>query len=59
MPPPVSIDQWLEETVNFYVDYKALFDDEPGRIQGIGILTSSDATKSLAIADYDDFTLLP
>jgi hypothetical protein len=29
------------------------------RSQGIGILTSSDATKTVAAADYDDFVLLP
>jgi len=36
-----------------------LFGEEPGKGQGIGILSSSDLTKSLAIADYDDFILLP
>jgi homospermidine synthase len=36
-----------------------LFGEEPGKVQGIAILSSSDLTKSLAIADYDDFILLP
>ena len=51
--------KWYEEGVNFYDDYQRLFNDKPGKVQGIGVLTSSDATKSLAIADYDDFVLLP
>jgi hypothetical protein len=50
---------WYAESVNFYDDYKQLFGEEPGQVQGIGILTSSDSTNSLAIADYDDFALLP
>jgi Protein of unknown function (DUF3047) len=52
-------DKWYDETVNLYEDYKSLFGSEPGRVQGIGILSSSDATKTLVIADYDDFVLLP
>jgi hypothetical protein len=51
--------KWYEEDVNFYEDYEKLFGAEPGKVQGIGILTSSDATKSIASADYDDFILLP
>jgi hypothetical protein len=50
---------WREESVNFYDDYKQFFGSEPGSVQGIGVLSSSDATKSLAIAVYDDFLLLP
>ena len=50
---------WYEERVNFYAEYKKFFGNEPGEVQGIGILTSSDATKSVAAADYDDFVLLP
>jgi len=49
---------WKVETVNFYRDYKELFEAEPGEVQGIAILTDSDMTKSVAEADYDDFTLL-
>ena len=52
-------DKWYDEDVNFYEDYEKLFGAEPGKVQGIGILTSSDATKSIASADYDDFILLP
>jgi hypothetical protein len=51
--------EWRQETVDFYHDYKRLFGEEPGQVQGIGILSSSDSTGSVASADYDDFSLLP
>ena len=54
-----STNRWYEEKVNFLADFKKLFGSEPGKVQGIGILTSSDATKTAAAADYDDFMLLP
>ena len=49
---------WKLETVNFYHDYKELFGEEPGEVQGIAVLTDSDGTKSIAEADYDDFAVL-
>ena len=54
-----KVGEWFHEIVSFYEDYKNFFGEEPGKVQGIGILSSSDATQSLAIADYDDFILLP
>jgi hypothetical protein len=51
--------RWYEEEVNFFADYKKIFGEEPGQVQGIAILTASDATKTVAAADYDDFVLLP
>lgn len=54
-----KVGEWFRETASFYEDYKNLFGEEPGKVQGIAILSSSDLTKSLAIADYDDFILLP
>ena len=56
---PQEKDKWYEESIDFYEDYKRFLGEEPGKVQGIGILSSSDATKSLVIADYDDFLLLP
>jgi hypothetical protein len=44
--------------VNLYRDYKVFFGEEPGEVQGIAVKTSSDSTKSIAVADYDDFSLL-
>jgi len=50
---------WQQETVNLYQDYKELFGAEPGEVQGIALITSSDSTGGVAAADYDDFILLP
>lgn len=50
--------EWHQEMVNFYQDYKELFGREPGEVQGIGLMTSSSYTKSVALADYDDFVLM-
>jgi len=55
---PSDVGAWHQETVNFYQDYKELFGREPEEVLAIGLLTSSDETKSVAIAGYDDFTLL-
>jgi hypothetical protein len=55
---PAGTDEWRQETVNFYQDYKDLFEAEPGEVQGIGLLTDANTTESVAEADYDDFTLL-
>jgi hypothetical protein len=56
---PSDRSMWQEEKVNFYAEYRKFFGNEPGEVQGIGLLTSSDSTKSVAAADYDDFVLLP
>lgn len=56
---PAETNQWFHEEINFYDDYRALFRADPGKVQGIAIVTSSDSTKSSARADYDDFMLLP
>ena len=55
---PADLGQWRQETVNVYQDYKDLFGAEPGQVLGIGLMTSSSFTKSVAAADYDDFLLL-
>jgi len=44
--------------INYYQDYKDFFGEEPGEVVGIAVLTDSDGTKSIAEADYDDFSLL-
>jgi len=53
-----AVGEWRKETVNFYEDYKKLFGFEPGEVEGVALLTDSDATSTVAEADYDDFTLL-
>ncbi len=56
---PAEPDEWRQETVNFYQDYKFLFGFEPGEVRGIALLTDSDTMTSVAEAAYDDFILLP
>jgi hypothetical protein len=53
-----GLGEWRQETVNFAQDYEALFGQSSSQVQGIGLLTSSSFTKSIAVADYDDFLLL-
>lgn len=55
---PSGTDEWQQETVNLYQDYKELFGSEPGEAQGIAVLTDSDSTGGTAEAYYDDFALL-
>lgn len=55
---PAEDGTWHQETVNIYEDYKKLFGREPGKVEGIGVLTDSDNTQTRAEADYDDFVLL-
>ncbi len=53
--------QWVEEERNVLDDYRRLF-DEPDALptaRGIAILTDSDNTKTRAVGDYDDITVLP
>jgi hypothetical protein len=48
---------WVEERVRIPEDYQKLFDAEPGKPRGIGVLTDADDTKSTAEGDYADFRL--
>ncbi len=52
-----KIGQWITESVNVYEDYKRLFGSTPPDIEGFGLLTDSDNTKSSATADYDDIVV--
>lgn len=52
-----KIGQWVTESVNVYEDYKRLFGSTPPKIEGFGLLTDSDNTKSSATADYDDIII--
>ncbi|MGE0682709.1 MAG: DUF3047 domain-containing protein [Candidatus Binatia bacterium] len=53
-----GLGEWRQETVNVLHDYQTLFGESPARALGIGLATSSSFTRSIAEADYDDFTLL-
>ncbi|MBE9581018.1 MAG: DUF3047 domain-containing protein [Proteobacteria bacterium] len=47
-----SLEIWVSEKVNVYEDYKRLFSQEPQTVQGIGIMSDSNDTKSRAEAYY-------
>jgi hypothetical protein len=49
---------WRTVTVNVQQDYAALFGEPAPAARGIGILTDSNDTSSVAAADYADFQLL-
>ena len=49
---------WRTVTVNVQQDYTALFGEPAPAARGIGILTDSNDTSSVAAADYADFQLL-
>jgi hypothetical protein len=53
-----GLEEWRQETVDVYADYKALFGAEPGEVLGVGLMSSSSHTQSVVSADYDDFVLL-
>lgn len=46
------LDQWIEEKVDVYADYKKLFEKKPEQVQAIGLMSDSDNTNSLALAHY-------
>jgi hypothetical protein len=51
---PGKTGQWIKENVNIVEDYKRCFGSKPPSVDGIGILTDSDNTKSFSAADYAD-----
>jgi Protein of unknown function (DUF3047) len=53
-----GLEEWRQETVDVYADYKALFGAEPGEVLGVGLMSSSSHTQSVVSADYDDFMVL-
>ncbi len=52
------VGKWVTEKRNVYEDYRRAFDEEPGRITTIGIITDTDATKQKAEAYYGDIAFL-
>ena len=47
--------RWVEERVDVLADYRRLFGEDPDRPRGIGVLTDSDDTRSVAEGDYMAF----
>lgn len=56
---PENIGKWVTETRNVYEDYRRAFDEEPGKITTIGIITDTDATGQKVEAYYGDIAFLP
>lgn len=55
--PPANFSEARAENRSTQIDLQYVFD--PKKVQGIALLTTSNSTKSLAAADYDDFVLVP
>jgi rSAM/selenodomain-associated transferase 2 len=56
---PERVGRWVEETRNFYEDYRRLFGAEPPRLVGVAVMTDTDDTGEQATAWYDAITLRP
>ena len=53
---PQKVGSWQKVRVNIWDDYQKAFLKKPSQNpDGFGILTDGNATKSLAVCDYDDF----
>ena len=51
---PARIGQWLTMTRNIAEDYRKAFDEEPGKIISVGIMTDTNSTSSKITAYYGD-----
>ncbi len=49
---PARLNQWLDYERDIRADYRKVFDEEPGRLIGVAIMTDSDNTQSQARAWY-------
>ncbi len=52
-----KLDTWVLEKVNLQKDYVRIFGGTPPLVEGFGILSDADNTKSTAHADYADITI--
>jgi len=51
---PSKLNQWVNEEINIFEDYKKAFGQEPPMISGIAIMTDTDNTGESATAYYGD-----
>jgi rSAM/selenodomain-associated transferase 2 len=56
---PERVGRWVEETRNFYEDYRRLFGAEAPRLVGVAVMTDTDDAREHAVAWYDAITLRP
>ncbi|MGC9315894.1 MAG: DUF3047 domain-containing protein [bacterium] len=56
-----GLGEWVVEERNVLEDYRMAFSkpSESPNARGIGVLTDSDNTKTHAVGDYDDISVLP
>ncbi|NLE01941.1 MAG: DUF3047 domain-containing protein, partial [Fibrobacter sp.] len=53
-----STGTWFTEKVNVYKDYERVFGKIPPVVEGIGILSDADNTKTEAAADYGEIRIM-
>lgn len=51
------VGEWRKHRRNIEKDYKEVFQEEPGKLIGVGILTDTDNTKSFVEAIYGDIEI--
>jgi hypothetical protein len=56
---PGGVGAWQSQTRNLYIDYRHAFQEEPGLLSGVGVLTDSDNTGGSVEAWYGDIRFLP
>jgi hypothetical protein len=54
---PVGV--WKEETIDLDASFRAHFDDDAPDLQGLGLMSDGDQTRSESAADYGGFLLSP
>lgn len=52
-----KLDTWVSELVNLHKDYERIFGGTPPPVEGFGVLSDADNTKSTACADYADIKI--
>jgi len=51
---PARVGQWLKFTRNIEEDFRRAFDEEPGRVESVGVLTDSNSTGHNIVSYYGD-----
>jgi hypothetical protein len=54
---PVGV--WKDETIDLDAQFRAHFDDDAPDLQGLGLMSDGDQTRSESAADYAGFVFLP
>lgn len=54
-----AVGKWQSYSRNVYEDYRRVFEEEPGDLTGVGVLTDSDNTRESVEAWYGDIRFRP